>query len=60
MIFKLSGDILHPGFVLAEGLTLEVAIKNAENGEFLIADEQSECLSFKFDGTAWDKDGNEI
>lgn len=59
--FRLSGDILHPGVIEVEAEDLDAAIAKAEDEyDFVVDDEQNKPLAFKYDGTAWDEDGNEI
>lgn len=54
--YILTGDVSHPGRVIASGETLQEAIENAEDGHFEVWDEEQKygLLEFEFCG---DTDG---
>ena len=49
--FILYGDIIHPGRVKVLAKSPKEAIEKAEDGDFVIYDEQDSCLGFAFDGS---------
>ena len=44
--YILVGEIRHPGRIEVEADTLDQALEKADNGEFVIYDEQNNCLAF--------------
>lgn len=59
MKFILTGDIRHPGRVAVEADNLTDALEKADNGEFIIEDEQSDCLAFDWCGEDFHMKGGE-
>lgn len=48
--FKLSGDILHAGFITVQARTKNEAVRRAQAGDFTIFDEMGDTLGFDWDG----------
>ncbi len=54
MQYILTGDVQHPGRISVEADTLLEALAKAEEGQFIVYDEQDDCLAFIWNG---DTDG---
>lgn len=48
--FRLVGDICHPGTIVVQAETPEEAVELAAVGEFVVEDEESKNLLFKWCG----------
>lgn len=49
-VYKLVGDICHPGVVTVEAESPEEAVEKAAAGDFVVHDEESGNLEFKWCG----------
>lgn len=48
--YILMGDIAHPGRISVIASSLDEALEKADAGEFVVFDEQDDCLAFKWNG----------
>jgi hypothetical protein len=48
--YILMGDIAHPGKISVIASSLDEALEKADAGEFVVFDEQNDCLAFDWNG----------
>lgn len=46
--FRLVGDICHPGTITVQADTPEEAVEKADQGDFVVEDEENKNLEFKW------------
>ena len=59
-LYKLKGDILHPGAIEVKAKSLNNALDLAEDGIFTIKRESDRHLTFEWDGEGYDDEAEDI
>lgn len=59
-LYKLKGDILHPGMIEVRAKSLTNALDLAEDGIFTIRHESNQHLAFEWDGEGYDDEAEDI